>query len=226
MCIRDSIAADTAKLNVGYTRILAPMAGVVVAIVTQLGQTVNANQSAPTIIKLALLDTITVKAQISEADVVRVKPGQKVYFTILGAPDKRYYTTLRSVEPAPESIATETQSSSNTAIYYNGLLDVPNPEGRLRISMTAQVYIVQSEAKAVITIPSAAIDQAGRRGPASVRVVGADGKPEKRTVKVGINNNVNAQILEGLAEGDKVVLSEAPPPGSQSTPRQAPRIRF
>ena len=218
--------ADTAKLNVGYTRIVAPMAGVVVAIVTQQGQTVNANQSAPTIIKLALLDTITVKAQISEADVVRVKPGQKVYFTILGAPDKRYYTTLRSVEPAPESIATETQSSSNTAIYYNGLLDVPNPEGRLRISMTAQVYIVQSEAKAVITIPSAAIEQAGRRGPASVRVVGADGKPEKRTVKVGINNNVNAQILEGLAEGEKVVLSEAPPPGSQPPPRQAPRIRF
>ena len=144
----------------------------------------------------------------------------------MGAPDKRYYTTLRSVEPAPESIATETQSSSNAAIYYNGLLDVPNPEGRLRISMTAQVYIVQSEAKGVITIPSAAIEQTGRRGPASVRVVGADGKPEKRTVKVGINNNVNAQILEGLAEGEKVVLSEAPPPGSQPPPRQAPRIRF
>ncbi|MEY3461479.1 MAG: hypothetical protein RLZZ03_1132, partial [Pseudomonadota bacterium] len=82
------IAADTAQLNLAYTRIVAPMDGVVVAIVTQQGQTVNANQSAPTIIKLALLDTITVKAQISEADVVRVKPGQKVYFTILGAPDK------------------------------------------------------------------------------------------------------------------------------------------
>jgi macrolide-specific efflux system membrane fusion protein len=219
------IAADTAQLNLAYTRIVAPMDGVVVAIVTQQGQTVNANQSAPTIIKLALLDTITVKAQISEADVVRVKPGQKVYFTILGAPDKRYNTTLRSVEPAPDSIASDTPSSS-TAIYYNGLLDVPNPEGRLRISMTAQVYIVQNEAKGVITIPSAAIEQTGRRGPASVRVVGADGKPEKRTVKVGINNNVNAEILEGLAEGEKVVLSEAPAPGSQSAPRQAPRIRF
>jgi len=96
----------------------------------------------------------------------------------------------------------------------------------LRISMTAQVYIVQSEAKGVLIIPSAAIEQTGRRGPASVRVVGADGKPEKRTVKVGINNNVNAQIIEGLAAGDKVVLSEAPPPGSQAAPRQAARIRF
>ncbi|MFT4991170.1 MAG: macrolide-specific efflux system membrane fusion protein [Polaromonas sp.] len=222
------IAADTAQVNLSYTRILAPMDGVVVALVAQQGQTVNANQSAPIIIKLALLDTITVKAQISEADVVRVKPGQKVYFTILGAPDKRYYTTLRSVEPAPDSIVTDTATSVNTAnaIYYNGLLDVPNPDGLLRISMTAQVYIVLNEAKGVITIPSAAITQSGRRGAASVRLVTAEGKAEKREVKVGIDNNVNAQILEGLAVGDKVVLSEAPAPGSQAAQRQTPRMRF
>jgi len=169
-----------------------------------------------------------VKAQISEADVVRVKPGQKVYFTILGAPDKRYYTTLRSVEPAPDTIVTDTATTVNTAtaIYYNGLLDVPNPDSLLRISMTAQVYVVLNEAKGAIIIPSAAIEQAGRRGAASVRVVNAEGKAEKRVVKVGIDNNVNAQILEGLAVGDKVVLSEAAAPGSQAAPRQAPRMRF
>jgi macrolide-specific efflux system membrane fusion protein len=222
------IAADTAQVNLNYTRILAPMDGVVVALVAQQGQTVNANQSAPIIIKLALLDTITVKAQISEADVVRVKPGQKVYFTILGAPEKRYYTTLRSVDPAPDSIVTDTATTVNTAtaIYYNGLLDVPNPEGLLRISMTAQVYVVLNEAKGVITIPSAAIQQAGRRGPTSVRVVNAQGKAEKREVKVGMNNNVNAEILEGLVVGEKVVLSEAPAPGTQAPQRPAPRMRF
>ena len=222
------IAADTAQVNLSYTRILAPMDGVVVALVAQQGQTVNANQSAPIIIKLALLDTITVKAQISEADVVRVKPGQKVYFTILGAPDKRYYTTLRSVEPAPDSIVTDTATTVNTAtaIYYNGLLDVPNPDGLLRISMTAQVYVVLNEAKGVITIPSAAITQTGRRGAASVRVVNAEGQAVKREVKVGIDNNVNAQILEGLAVGDKVVLSEAQAPGSPTAQRQTPRMRF
>jgi macrolide-specific efflux system membrane fusion protein len=222
------IAADTAQVNLSYTRILAPMDGVVVALVAQQGQTVNANQSAPIIIKLALLDTITVKAQISEADVVRVKPGQKVYFTILGAPEKRYYTTLRSVDPAPDSIVTDTATTVNTAtaIYYNGLLDVPNPEGLLRISMTAQVYVVLNEATGVITIPSAAIAQAGRRGSTSVRVVNAQGKAEKREVKVGINNNVNAEILEGLAVGEKVVLSEAPAPGTQASQRPAPRMRF
>jgi macrolide-specific efflux system membrane fusion protein len=221
------IAADTAQLNLGYTRIVAPMDGVVVAIVTQQGQTVNANQSAPTIIKLALLDTITVKAQISEADVVRVQPGQKAYFTILGAPDKRYYTTLRSVEPAPDSIATESASTSSaaaSAVYYNGLMDVPNPDGQLRISMTAQVFVVQSEAKQVLTIPSAALESMGR-GQVRVRVLGPDGQARPRQVKVGINNNVQAQILEGLVAGDKVVLSEAPPAGSQPA-RQVPRMRL
>ena len=214
------ITVSTAQLNLGYTQIQAPIDGVVVAIVAQEGQTVNANQTTPTIIKLARLDTITVKAQISEADVVRVKPGQKVYFTILGAPDKRYTTTLRTVEPAPDSILTDTTTTtttSATAIYYNGLLDVPNPEGQLRISMTAQVSIVQSEAKQVLSIPSAALGERDRQGRTRVRVVNADGQAEPRVVKVGLNNNVNAQILEGLAEGERVVVSEAPAAGTSGS---------
>lgn len=107
------LTADTAKVNLGYTRILAPIDGMVVAIVTQQGQTVNANQTTPTIVKVAQLDTMTIKAQISEADVVKVKAGQKVYFTILGEPDTRYDATLRTVEPAPDSILTDTTSSSS-----------------------------------------------------------------------------------------------------------------
>ena len=155
------IQVDTARLNLGYTKITAPIDGTIVAVVTKEGQTVNANQSAPTIVKLARLDTLTVKAQISEADVPKVKAGQKVWFTILGEPDRRYHADLRAVEPAPESIASEssgsTSTSSSTAIYYNGLFDVPNPEGRLRIAMTAQVNIVLAEAKDALTVPSSAL---------------------------------------------------------------------
>ena len=220
------IATNTAQINLGYTKILAPIDGVVVALVAQEGQTVNANQSTPTLIKLATLDTITVKAQISEADVVRVKPGQKVYFTILGAPEKRYYTTLRTVEPAPDSILTDTttstSSSAATAIYYNGLLDVPNADGRLRISMTAQVYIVLNEAKQVLSIPSSALGDRDRQGMTTVRVVDAEGKAEPRKVKVGINNNVRAEILEGLVAGDKVVVSEAAAGGAPAPQMRRP----
>lgn len=156
----------TAKEDLGYTQIIAPMDGTIVAIVTEEGQTVNANQSAPTIVKLAKLDNMTIKAEISEADVMKVEEGQTVYFTTLGNSDKKHYAKLRQVEPAPNSINTEsttsTTSSSSTAIYYNALFDVPNEDGKLRIDMTAQVYIVLNEAKNTLTVPAAAIQSSNR----------------------------------------------------------------
>jgi macrolide-specific efflux system membrane fusion protein len=156
----------TAKEDLGYTQIVAPMDGTIVAIVTEEGQTVNANQSAPTIVKLAKLDNMTIKAEISEADVMKVEEGQTVYFTTLGNSDKKHYAKLRQVEPAPNSINTESNnsstSSSNTAVYYNALFDVPNEDGKLRIDMTAQVYIVLAEAKNVLTVPAAALQSSNR----------------------------------------------------------------
>lgn len=254
---------DTAKANLGYTKIVAPIDGTVVAVVVKEGQTVNAVQSAPTIVKLAKLDTITVKAQISEADVVKVQPGQKAYFTILGNPDKRYYGTLRRIEPAPEAIQSESgasasSSSNNTtqAIYYNGQFDVPNPSGELRISMTAQVYLVLGEAKNTLTIPSAALgppaslssrppegprknsersehmdsspgeERLGEVAPEvraqqyTVLVLGPDGKPQPRTVTIGINNNATAQVLKGLKPGEQVVVGES---GADGGPPNANR---
>ena len=156
----------TAKEDLGYTQIVAPMDGTIVAIVTEEGQTVNANQSAPTIVKLAKLDTMTIKAEISEADVMKVQEGQNVYFTTLGDSETKHYATLRQVEPAPNSINTEsnsnTSSSSSTAVYYNALFDVPNEDGKLRIDMTAQVYIILDEAKNVLTVPAAAVQTSNR----------------------------------------------------------------
>ncbi|MDM1342362.1 MULTISPECIES: MacA family efflux pump subunit [Acinetobacter] len=154
----------TAKEDLGYTQIVAPMDGTIVAIVTEEGQTVNANQSAPTIVKLAKLDNMTIKAEISEADVMKVEEGQSVYFTTLGNSEKKIYAKLRQVEPAPNSINTDTNtaSSSSSAVYYNALFDVPNEDGKLRIDMTAQVYIVLDEAKNVLTIPASAIESSNR----------------------------------------------------------------
>ncbi len=159
------LSLATTKEDLGYTQIVAPMDGTIVAIVTEEGQTVNANQSAPTIVKLAQLDTMTIKAEISEADVMKVEKGQTVYFTTLGNSDKKIYAKLRQVEPAPNSINTETNtssSSSSAAVYYNALFDVPNEDGKLRIDMTAQVYIVLDEAKEVLTVPAAAIQASNR----------------------------------------------------------------
>ncbi len=215
-----SISVKTANVNLGYTRILAPIDGTVIAIVTKQGQTVNANQSAPTIVTLGQLDKMTVKAEISEADVIKVKPGMSVYFTTLGDPQKRYYATLRSVEPAPTDFTGETTTTNTTAaaIYYYGLFDVENADGILRPEMTAQVYIVQQSAKNVLTIPSAALGRKGRDGSYSVMVVTKKGqKPQPRKVKTGVNDGVNVEVLSGIKEGDQLVIAQAPAGASSSS---------
>ncbi|PZU25291.1 MAG: efflux transporter periplasmic adaptor subunit, partial [Stenotrophomonas sp.] len=244
----------TAQANLGYTRITAPIDGTVVAVVAEEGRTVNANQSAPTIVKLARLDLVTVNAEISEADVVKVKPGMPVYFTILGNPDHKYEAKLRTVNPAPASISTDStssssssSSSSSTAVYYNALFDVENPDGTLRIDMTAQVSVMLAQAKDALLIPTVALGPKvpeGSRAPGAnaangeqraarskqegqrqqrrqpdaaalaksnsyvVRVVNKDGQPEPRTIKVGLNNGSNVEVLEGLKEGELVVVGE------------------
>jgi membrane fusion protein, macrolide-specific efflux system len=214
-----SLQLNTAETNLGYTKIVAPMDGTIVAIVTEEGQTVNANQSAPTIVMLAQLDRMTVSAEISEADVEKVTTGQTVYFTTLGNSDERHYATLRAIAPAPTSIETQNSSSasasSTSAVYYNGLFDVDNADGKLRTGMTAQVYIVQASAEDAIIVPASALERRGRNR--IVKVVASDGKIEERPVKVGISTSVEAQVLSGLKEGEKVVVAQAS--GEQSAQR-------
>ncbi|MGR4972804.1 macrolide transporter subunit MacA [Pseudomonas sp. LARHCG127] len=213
--IKDArIQVETARVNLAYTHIVAPIDGYVVGVVTQEGQTVIAEQLAPVLLKLADLDTMTVKAQVSEADVIHIVPGQEVYFTILGESEKRYYAKLRGTEPAPQNFL-ETQNAGtakqNTAVFYNSLFDVPNPDHRLRISMTAQVRIVLDKAKDVLTVPVAALGAKNQDGSYVIRVLDAEGKAQPRNVNMGINNNVRVEIKDGLAEGDKVVIGEPIP---------------
>ncbi|MEE4407593.1 MULTISPECIES: efflux RND transporter periplasmic adaptor subunit [unclassified Serratia (in: enterobacteria)] len=226
--VQAQIAVNTAQVNLGYTKITSPIDGTIVALPVEEGQTVNAVQSAPTLVKVARLDTMTIEAQISEADVVKVKTGMPVYFTILGEPGKRYRATLRAIEPAPDSINDETttsssssassssSSTSSTAIYYNGLFDVANPDGALRISMTAQVYIVLAKAKGAVVIPATALQGDW------VQVVDEQGNIARRPVKVGINNNVDAQIISGVLAGEKVIVSQVSAATQSSTRRMGP----
>ncbi|MFT0868869.1 macrolide transporter subunit MacA [Pseudomonas sp. CAM1A] len=206
------VQIDTARVNLGYTRIVAPINGHVVGIVTQEGQTVISNQLAPVILKLADLDTMTIKAQVSEADVIHISPGQQVYFTILGD-DKRYYAKLRGTEPAPQNYLESSDKSGAaakqaSAVFYNALFEVPNPEHRLRISMTAQVRIVLDTALGVLTVPVAALGPRDADGSFAVRVLDGKGFAQVRKVQAGINNNVKVQVKDGLAEGDRVVIGE------------------
>ena len=197
---------ESAELNLDRTRIVAPSDGTVVAVAVEVGQSVNATNSSPTIVKIANLDEMVVKAEISEADVPRVHPGQRVYFTILGEPDTKIAATLRDVEPAPESVANDAATSSSTAVYYNGLFDVDNPDHKLRIAMTAQVTIVLDEATDVLLVPSSVLGPREPDGSYTVQVF--DPVSERVTpaqVTVGIDNKVSAEITSGLEEGQLVV---------------------
>jgi len=199
------LTVDSARLDLSRTRIVAPRDGTVVALLVDEGQTVNASSSIPTIVKIANLDTMVIKAEISEADVVKVEPGQRVYFTIMGEPERKIDATLREVEPAPNSIA-EDSSDSSEAVYYNGLFEVANPDHELRISMTAEVTIVLDEASDVLTLPSNLVARRGRDGGVMVTVFDpATEEVQPRRIEVGLNNNVTAEVISGLDEGEQVV---------------------
>jgi len=190
----------------------------VLAVVARQGQTVNAVQSAPTIVMLGNQAVMTVYAEISEADVVHTTVGQEAFFTILGDAGRRYCSTLRDIAPAPESITNEDASSltspalsagSRTAMYYNGQFDVDNSDGRLRSYMTAQVRIVLGRAHNVLTIPSAALGARAGDGSYSVQVRGADGRAVARRIAIGLDDQIQVEVRSGLKQGEQVVLAQA-----------------
>ena len=211
-------AVEAARANLGYTQITAPMDGEVVSITTLEGQTLNANQQAPNILRIADLRVMTVWAQVSEADISSVKPGQDVYFTVLGQP-KRWRGTVRQVLPTPELI--------NNVVFYDALFDIPNGERELHIQMTAQVFIILAQAKDVLLLPLAAVGNAAAGATVNVQVLNAEGKPEARAIRLGIRSEVSAEVAQGVVEQDRVVLANVveakPARGKSALSARSPR---
>lgn len=157
---QSTLRADEANLN--YAKIYAPMAGTVVSLTARQGQTLNANQSAPTILRVADLSTMTVQTQVSEAEVGKLRKGMEVYFTTLGSQGRRWYGALRKVEPTP--------TVTNNVVLYNALFDVPNQNQALMPNMTTQVFFIAATARDALLVPTAAVtisragSNAGGRG--------------------------------------------------------------
>lgn len=188
------------EANLNYTRIYSPMSGTVVALLARQGQTLNANQQAPLIMRVADLDTMTVVTQVSEADVSRVKPNMNVYFSTLGRPDRRWTAKVRQILPTPETV--------NNVVLYSVLFDVENADRELRTQMSAQVFFVIAQAQDALLVPMAALrptkSERGKKAYAA-RVL-KNGQIEEREVSVGIANRLSAQVLAGLNEGEQVLL--------------------
>ncbi|PWD87483.1 efflux RND transporter periplasmic adaptor subunit [Ignatzschineria cameli] len=216
------IALDTAELNLDYTKITSPIDGMVVATVVKEGQTVNSTQTAPTIVKVADLSTMTIKAQISEADVTKLHPGMKAYFTILGEPHQRYEAVLRQIEPATESFQTtigNVVTNFNEAVYYNGLFDVENLNNLFYIGMSTQVHIILEEKQDILMIPMAALRFKPSSMPAVTPAKGErvvwvledqeSGKIAPRMIKVGLSNSIDVEVISGLEEGEAIITAES-----------------
>jgi macrolide-specific efflux system membrane fusion protein len=212
------------RANLGYTKIYAPMSGTVVNITAKQGQTLNANQQAPIILRIAELDPMTVWTQVSEADVPRLKVGMAAWFTTLGQPDRKRFGKLRQVLPTPEVV--------NNVVLYSSLFEVENPEGDLLPQMRAQVFFVVGAAKQVPVVPVAALRPArghAADGKKMFRVrVQEDGRIADRTIEVGVMNRVSAEVRSGLKPGDDVVIgdgaSAAAKPATKSGGSRTPRL--
>lgn len=140
---------ETSETELEFTRIYAPMTGTVVSVLMEEGRTLNAAQQAPTILRIADLDTMTVEADISEADISDIKAGMDVYFTTLGGGERRWYSSVRQILPTPVI--------ENNVVLYTGLFDVSNGDSALLPEMTAQVYFITDSAQDVLTIPMGAV---------------------------------------------------------------------
>jgi len=191
-----SLASDEAQL--AYSRIFAPMAGTVVAIATIEGQTLNAVQQVPTILRIADLSTMIVRADVSEADVGLLKVGMFAYFTTLGGGERRWHGSVDQILPTPNVV--------NNVVFYPVLFSVLNEDGALLPEMTAQVFFVVESADDVLKVPVGALRyKDGRSDVATVRVVNEEGENQPREVELGITDRVFREVLNGLAEDEKVI---------------------
>ncbi|SFQ82698.1 membrane fusion protein, macrolide-specific efflux system [Pseudomonas sp. NFPP07] len=213
-----SLRSDQAEL--GYTRIYAPMSGTVVAVDAREGQTLNAQQQTPLILRIARLSPMTVWAEVSEADIGHVKPGMTAYFTTLSGGARRWTSTVRQILPIPPKPLNESsqgsgspnsssKSGSGRVVLYTVLLDVDNADNALMAEMTTQVFFVAERAQDVLTAPIAALQGSTESGIQLARVVAKNGSIEERKVRVGISDRLRIQVLDGLAEGDHLLIGPA-----------------
>ncbi|ECP9238394.1 efflux RND transporter periplasmic adaptor subunit [Campylobacter jejuni] len=211
------ITLKNAQKDLGYTTITAPMDGVVINVAVDEGQTVNANQNTPTIVRIANLDEMEVRMEIAEADVSKIKIGTELNFSLLNDPQKTYHAKIASIDPADTEVSdsstssslsssSSSSSSSSNAIYYYAKFYVANKDDFLRIGMSIQNEIVVASAKAVLAVPTYAI----KSDPKGYYVeILENQKAVKKYVKLGIKDSINTQILEGVNEDEELIVSSS-----------------
>ena len=191
---------DFARIQVRYTKINAPITGVVASVSTQEGETVAASFQAPTFVTIIDLDRLELQAFVDETDIGGIAVGQKARFRVDTYPGTSYEGEVTTIYPKAEM--------REGRVKYVTVLRIIPIEGRpLRPEMSTSVVILTGEPQNALVVPNAAL----RRGEDGyhVRVLDNDGTPVKRAVNVGMSDTTHTAILEGLNEGEKVVIGDA-----------------
>lgn len=202
------ISVNDAKTNLNYTQILSPMDGVIVSVPVSVGQTVNSNQTSPTIVQVADLSKMLIKLEVSEGDIAQVKEGQSIRFTTLAEPNHPYESQIDTVDPALTTLTDNnyTEESGNTeAVYYYANALVDNAENKLRIGMTVQGQINIAKRENVLTVPTSTLK---KRGAETFVQVLKNNKVEEKLVQTGLADSQYTEILSGIDEGEQVIVTQ------------------
>ena len=192
------------RTNLGFTKIYAPISGTVTTLPTKEGQTLNANQTTPTIMQVANLDVMTVRAQVAEADVNRLKENMPGYFTTLGDSERRWQGKVRQIQPAPQIV--------NDVVLYDVLIDVKNEGRRLMTGMTTQVFFVLGKAEDAVIVPAEVLTRRAPKddndkGKAYRVSVATETGSEQRIIHIGLQTRTQAEVTDGLKEGERILVN-------------------
>jgi macrolide-specific efflux system membrane fusion protein len=189
---------DYARTQLDYARITAPIAGIVASVTTQEGETVAASFAAPTFVTLVDLERLEVWAYVDETDIGRVATGQAARFTVDTYPDQEFPGRVTAVYPQAEV-------RDNVVNYVTVVTFDPPPGRTLRPEMTTTVTLAIETREDVLAVPRRAV----RREQGRSFVYTAAG--EKRTVTTGVRDESHVEVLDGLREGDRVLIGEPGP---------------
>jgi HlyD family secretion protein len=219
MIVIKEAVLDSARANLGYCKITSPVDGIVISRKVDVGQTVVAAMTTPVLFTIAQdISKMHISAAVSEADIGQVKAGLPVDFTVDAFPDEVFHGTVVQVRRAP--------TTTSNVVTYETIIDVRNPEQKLFPGMTANVSILVAQRSDALKIPNAALRYTPpekavfeHAPPTSLEhrerlayALGRDGVTLRPMVlKVGIADGVDTEVLEGAAEGTRLVTSTLSP---------------
>jgi len=216
-------ALSSAEINLFYTKIVSPVDGIVVSRNVDVGQTVAASFQTPTLFSIAQdLTKMQIDTSVAEADIGNVKVGQDVEFTVDAYPDITFKGKVWQVRNAPITV--------QNVVTYDVVIQVDNPELKLKPGMTANVSIIISLRKDVLKIPNAALRFIlVEMSKPSVQQKGAgvwileQGKPERVPVSTGISDGSYTELVSGKISAGQEVIVESLTKAKGPTP-SGPRM--